>query len=67
MSTTVQQQRDFLTVDELAAYLRVSRSQAYALVWAGKVPAFQVGRSWRVPRAELEARLAEAVKQNAAT
>jgi excisionase family DNA binding protein len=46
----------FLTLDDLAAELTVSRSQAYALVRHGVVPAMQVGgrRQWRIERTRLE-------------
>jgi excisionase family DNA binding protein len=46
----------FLTLDDLAAELTVSRSQAYALVRDGTVPAMQVGRRrhWRIERTRLE-------------
>lgn len=46
----------FLTLDDLADELTVSRSQAYALVRDGTVPAMQVGgrRQWRVERTRLE-------------
>lgn len=46
----------FLTLDDLAAELTVSRSQAYALVRHGTVPAIQVGgrRQWRIERTRLE-------------
>ena len=46
----------FLTLDDLAAELTVSRSQAYALVRHGTVPAMQVGgrRQWRIERSRLE-------------
>lgn len=57
VSTT--EQRHFLTVDELAAYLRVSRSMAYKLVWGGKVPHVRVGGQWRIPIAELERQFAD--------
>jgi excisionase family DNA binding protein len=55
-------QRYFLTVDELATYLRVSRTTAYELVWSGKVPRLRVGGRWRIPRAELEQQLDESTK-----
>jgi excisionase family DNA binding protein len=46
----------FLTLDEVADVLCVSRSQAYALVRDGSLPAMQIGgrRQWRVERARLE-------------
>jgi excisionase family DNA binding protein len=50
-------EQHFLTVRELADYLRVSRRKAYELVAAGEVPSFRVGSSLRIPRAELDAQL----------
>ena len=47
-----------LTLRELALYLRVSTRTAYQLVSDGDVPAVKIGGQWRVPRAELEHRLA---------
>jgi len=64
MSTT--ERRHFLTVDELADYLRVSRSMAYKLVQGGNVPRVRVGGQWRIPRAELERQLAEQTGKSAA-
>jgi excisionase family DNA binding protein len=57
VSTT--EQRHFLTVDELGCYLRVSRSQAYKLVWHGQVPRIRIGGQWHIPRAELERQLTQ--------
>ena len=47
----------FLTVAETAEVLRVSATQAYAIVRSGELPAIRVGaaRHWRVERTELEA------------
>jgi excisionase family DNA binding protein len=53
------EQRHFLTVDELGRFLRISRTKAYELVWAGEVPRIRVGGQWRIPRAELERQLDE--------
>jgi excisionase family DNA binding protein len=55
MSTV--KQPEFLTLGELALYLRVSRTTAYQLVTTGKVPAVKVGGQWRIPRMELERQL----------
>jgi excisionase family DNA binding protein len=46
----------FLTVDDLAEELSVSRSQAYALVRHGGLPAMKIGGrgQWRIERARLE-------------
>ena len=47
----------FLTVAETAEVLRVSATQAYALVRSGELPAIRIGAAghWRVERVELEA------------
>ena len=38
---------DILTIDELADYLRISRSTLYKLAQEGRVPCQKVGRHWR--------------------
>jgi excisionase family DNA binding protein len=58
---TLVNQRRFLTVLELAEYLRVSRRKAYELVAKGDVPSIRVGTSYRIPRAELDRQLADAI------
>jgi len=59
-------ERHFLTVLELAAYLRVSRRKAYELVATGEVPSIRVGSALRIPRAELERQLEESTTKPAA-
>jgi excisionase family DNA binding protein len=54
---TTADQADFLTVQELARYLRVSLRTAYQLVYDGAVPSVKVASVWRIPRAELDAQL----------
>jgi excisionase family DNA binding protein len=49
----------FLTVNELAAFLRVSQRTAYNLVWSGEVPSVRVRGSIRIPRAALFQQLAK--------
>jgi excisionase family DNA binding protein len=61
-----QQGQVFLTVSELARFLRVSRTTAYQLVWSGQVPRARVGGQWRIPRAELERQLASGTGRTAA-
>ncbi len=46
---------DLLTVDEVAAILRVSRDSAYQTVRAGEIRSFRVGRLIRIDRADLYA------------
>ena len=43
----------FLTVAEVASLMRVSKMTVYRLVHAGDLPAVRVGRSFRVPEAEV--------------
>ncbi len=38
---------DILTIEELAAYLRIPKSTLYKLVREGKVPSQKIGRHWR--------------------
>ena len=44
---------ELLTVKEAAVYLRVSRVTAWRWCQQGVIPAFQVGRTWRIPKDEL--------------
>ena len=60
MSTTEEQQA-YLTVLELAAYLKVSRRKAYELIDRGEVPYLKVGAMYRIPRRELDRQLTDEV------
>lgn len=56
MSTQRQQQTEqseLLTVKEVADYLRVSRVTAWRWCQQGLLPAFRIGRDWRIPLDEL--------------
>lgn len=44
---------EVLTLEELAAYLKVSETTAYALVRSGDIPGRKVGREWRFFRARV--------------
>lgn len=44
---------DWITVEELARFLRIGRSCAYELVRSGKIPSRRFGRLIRVNRASL--------------
>jgi excisionase family DNA binding protein len=55
--TATAERPELLTLNELAAYLRVGRRTAWQLVNDGAVPAVKVGGQWRIPRAELDAQL----------
>jgi excisionase family DNA binding protein len=39
---------DVMTLQQLAMYLCIPRSTIYRLVQTGRLPAFKVGRQWRV-------------------
>ncbi|GAI96438.1 unnamed protein product, partial [marine sediment metagenome] len=43
-----------LTVDEVAALLKISRPQAYLGVAKGQIPSIRVGRRILIPRAALQ-------------
>jgi len=45
---------DILTVSEVATYLRVSETPVWRWCVSGRLPAFRIGRSWRIRRAELQ-------------
>ncbi len=46
-------QNKLLTVQEVATYLRVSRVTVWRWCNRGVIPAFQVGRNWRIRRVDL--------------
>lgn len=50
-----QQSSPLMTLEEAAAFLRISLAQSYRLAKKGEIPAFKVGASWRVSRLQLEA------------
>lgn len=41
---------DYLTLKEVMDLLRISKSTAYNLVQKNKIPAVQIGGSWRISR-----------------
>jgi excisionase family DNA binding protein len=45
---------DILTVQEVADYLKVSRSTVWRWCNQGRIGAFKAGHGWRVHRSELE-------------
>jgi len=45
---------DVFTIDELAAYLKVSKSTLYKVVREGKVPCQKVGRHWRFRKTAID-------------
>lgn len=57
----------FLTVQEVAALMRVSNMTVYRMVHAGELPAVRFGRSYRVPQNAVEAFLRGAVVDGTGT
>lgn len=45
---------EVLTIDELAAYLKISKSTLYKLAREGKVPSNKVGRHWRFQKRSID-------------
>jgi excisionase family DNA binding protein len=44
-----------LTLDEIAAFLAVSRDTVYRMAQRGKIPAVKVGNQWRFVKTEVTA------------
>lgn len=45
---------EILTIDEVAAYLKLAKKTAYRLASEGKLPGFKVGGSWRFKREDVQ-------------
>lgn len=54
---------DILTVQEIAEYLKVSRTTVWRWCNEGQLPAFKIGRSWRIHRTELEKIVGQRLKE----
>ena len=52
MSTTMQNR--WMTLQEVADYLQLSRDQIYRLAQAGRIPASKVGSRWRFRRERVD-------------
>ncbi len=44
---------EIMTISQVAKYLQISEITTYRLVQEGKIPAFKVGRSWRIKREDI--------------
>lgn len=55
-------EKEIMTVSQVAKYLQLSEMTTYKLVQEGKIPAFKIGRSWRVMKDDLTV-LIERLKQ----
>jgi excisionase family DNA binding protein len=54
-----QNQDAVLTIEELAVYLKISKSTLYKLAQKGEVPGQKVGKHWRFRRDIIDQWLAE--------
>lgn len=45
--------QDIMTISQVAEYLQISEMTTYKLVQEGKIPAFKIGRHWRVKKDDL--------------
>ncbi len=45
---------EILTVDEIAAYLKLGKKTVYKLAAEKQIPAFRVGKFWRFKKAEID-------------
>ncbi len=52
-----------LTIRQVAEYLQVTERTIYNLVWAGELPAFKVGNTWRFKKEDID-KWIEANKRN---
>ena len=44
-----------MTLDEVAAFLRLSKDTVYRMAQSGRIPASKVGTQWRFRRSDVEA------------
>jgi excisionase family DNA binding protein len=56
-------EREVMTLPEVCQYLRVHSSTAYRLLYAGLLPGYKVGRSWRFNRAQIEQLIKEDIRR----
>jgi len=50
---------DILTIEELAVYLKISKSTLYKLVQEGRIPSQKIGRHWRFRKKAIDRWLEE--------
>jgi len=43
-----------LTIRQVAAYLQVADRTVYKLAWAGELPGFKVGNTWRFKKEDID-------------
>jgi excisionase family DNA binding protein len=56
---------DVMTIDELAAYLKLSKSSLYHFARAGKVPGVKIGEQWRFQKSVIDAWMKDRIRTKA--
>ena len=56
---------ELLSIEDLCSTLSIGRNTAYTLLQNGEIPAFRVGRKWKITRESLEQYISE--KKNTVT
>ena len=51
---TMRNQDEILTLQEVAAYLKLTDKSIYRLAQSGRIPAFKAGGAWRFKRSDIE-------------
>lgn len=46
--------REIITVSQVAEFLQLSEMTTYKLIQEGTIPAFKIGRHWRIKREDLD-------------
>ena len=44
----------WLTIDDLANYIKMSRTKLYGMAQRGEIPASKIGNQWRFDRVEID-------------
>jgi excisionase family DNA binding protein len=57
--------RTVMTLEEVAAYLRVHQSTVYRLLKAQSIPAFKLGSDWRFSQESIDKWIAQGEHENA--
>ncbi|WP_347860798.1 helix-turn-helix domain-containing protein [Salimicrobium sp. PL1-032A] len=52
-------EREIMTVAQVADYLQISEVTTYKLVQDGRIPGFKIGRHWRVRKEDLKEHIAK--------
>lgn len=45
---------ELITIDELCSILLIGRNAAYKLLNSKAIPAFRIGKSWKIPKVAVE-------------